>query len=106
MNEHLDPHQAYEDGWLERRIETHRDEVERFDAPTDAQVVARLPHDKRGVPIVCNCIVMWSREKWLVRSIFRNGGLTLQQTTKQGGERQANAAPGNVEVVDFGKSYF
>jgi len=104
INPHLDQHQADEDRWLERRIEKRREE-ERFQVPTDAQVLARLPHDKRGVPIVCGCLVEWCGQRWTVYSVTITGAVIVKQFGNDG-ERSQTTAAAMVEVVDFGKPYF
>jgi hypothetical protein len=106
VNENLDWHQAEEDRWIDKMIERNREYSERFDAPSDAQVLHRLPHDKRGVPVVCGMIVVWNREEWTVNAITIDGSVRLRQSNAYGGERTATTAAAAVEVVDFGKPYF
>ena len=102
INDHLDPHQAYEDGWLERRLERHRDEVERFDVPTDAMVIARLPHDKRGVPIVPGCLVkytdrLFGEEQYEVLALMRNNTVEITHATRR--NYVTCTAGGTIEVI-------
>lgn len=73
-----------------------------IEMPTDAAVVKRLPHDKRGVPITPGCVVrytdrLFGEDEYEVLSVSRYNTITIRSTRRK--DYPTSTAGSTVEVI-------